>query len=96
MFLSPQQRRLQSWEQIRTRGKLRFVVNTSVIWGLPIIVGLPLMYLLLNMISLRQMVLFMLGYLVIVPIGALVEWWKNEGAFLAAKLDKRMDVLKKD
>jgi hypothetical protein len=96
MFLSPRQRRLQAWEQIRTKGKLRFVIETSVRWALPLIIGLPLMFLFLNMITLRQMVIFMIVYLVIVPVGALVEWWKNEGTYVAAELDKRMDVLKRD
>ena len=95
MFLRYRQRRLQSWERIRTKGKLRFVLDTSFRTSLPLIVGLPLMYLFLGMLTLRLMVLFMVGYLFIVPLGALVEWWKNEGAYLSAKLDRRTDLLKK-
>ena len=95
MFLSNRQQRLQSWDQVRTKGKLRFVLDTSFRWGLALIVGLPLMYFVFGMISLRQMVGFMVAYLFIVPFGALVEWWKNEGAYLSAKLDKRTDLLKK-
>lgn len=75
------------------------MANSGLFWirafdeGLPLIVGLPLMWLVLDMISLRQMLLFMAAYLVIVPFGALVEWWKNEGAYFSAKLD-RVESLK--
>ena len=95
MFLSHRQRHPQSWEQTRAKGKLRFVGYTSIQWGLPLIVGLPVMYFFLN-ITLRQMLLLMISYLVVLPLAALVEWWKNEGSYLAAKLDKRGDSLKEN
>jgi hypothetical protein len=64
-------------------------------WALPIIIGLPLAKLSLG-IPLRQMIVLMSGLLLIMPFAALFEWRKNEGAYTAAKLEKRMDVLKRD
>ena len=94
MFLSHRQRRLQSWEQIRAKGKLRFIADMTTQWVLPLAVGLPLMYFLLN-ISFRHMLFTFIFVLVVAPLAALVEWWKNEGAYTAAKLDRRMDSVNK-
>jgi fatty acid desaturase len=94
MFLSHRQQRLQSWEQTRAKGKLRFIANMTIQWALPLAVGLPLMYFLLN-ISFLYMLLTFIFVLVVAPFAALVEWWKNEGAYTAAKLDRRMDSVNK-
>ena len=66
----------------------------TIQWALPLAVGLPLMYFLLN-ISFLYMLLTFIFVLVVAPFAALVEWWKNEGAYTAEKLDRRMDSVNK-
>ncbi|HVS80354.1 MAG TPA: hypothetical protein VHE60_01310 [Pyrinomonadaceae bacterium] len=95
MFLSHRQQRLQSWERIRAKGKPRFIADMTVRWALPLAVGLPLMYFFLN-ISFSHMLLTFIFVLLVAPLAALVEWWKNEGAYTAAKLDARMNSIEKD
>lgn len=63
-------------------------------WALPLAVGLPLMYFFLN-ISFSQMLLTFIFVLLVGPFAALVEWWKNEGAYTAAKLDRRINSANK-
>ena len=63
-------------------------------WALPLAVGLPLMYFFLN-ISFSHMLLTFIFVLLVAPFAALVEWWKNEGAYTAAKLDRRMNSANK-
>ena len=84
MVLSLRQQRLRSWEHTRANGKLRFITDMTMWWAIPFAVGLPLMYFFLS-ISLSHMVVTFGFMLVVAPFAALVEWWKNEGAYKSAK-----------
>ena len=88
------QRGLARWEQTRAKGKTRFVIRTTLIWGGTMIVGMSLTEY-FRYRSFRLLVPIVIYFAIAAPIVSLVLWWSNEGAYVAARLDARMKVIEK-
>jgi len=79
--------RVGRWERTREKGKARFVIRGSLIWGGAMIVFTSLYdYYSYGTIKISSMIYFTIAG----PIVGLVSWWSNEGEFRAAKIDARM------
>jgi len=89
------QERLERWEQTRAKGKVRFVIRATLIWGGTMIVGISLANYFLHR-GFSQILFTVIYFLVAGPIVALVSWWHNEGEYTAAKIDARMKAMPKE
>ena len=94
-FARRRQDRLERWEKTRAKGKARFVLRVTAIWGGTMIVGMSLANYFLHR-GVSQILFTFIYFLVVGPIVGLVSWWTNEGEYTAAKIDARMKPMPKE
>ena len=84
--------RVARWEHTRVKGKVRFVIRVSLIWGGVMVLFTSLFdYYLNGSIQISKIIYFS----IVGPVVGLVSWWAAEGEFKAAKIDARMREMRR-
>lgn len=86
---------LERWARTRAKGKARFVIRSTTIYG----GGMTLWFALTDYLfhrGFRYLLLTLIYFSIVSPILSLAAWWSNEGKYTSAKLDARMKSIPKD
>ena len=88
------EKHLERWALTRAKGKARFVVRTTIIYG----GGMTLWFALTDLFhrGFRYLLFTVIYFFIVSPILSLTVWASNEGKYTSAKIDARMKSIPKE